>query len=108
MPDVTPGDPPDLMAALEKSIADVKAARRARQVEENKMDQPFDTVKDLTDFLSSFPEDTPITVTYDGRGRIHGVASYDGDRLALVAVFPASDAWLAGHGLPQDTEETER
>lgn len=62
----------------------------------------FDTVKDLQDFLSTFPEDTPLTVTYDGTGRVTGVASYDADVLACVAVFPASEAWLEGNGHPLD------
>lgn len=63
---------------------------------------PFDTVKDLQTFLSQFPADTPLTTNYDGTGRVSGVASLDADRLACVAIFPTSEAWLTGHDLPTD------
>lgn len=59
----------------------------------------FNTVKDLQDFLSTFPADTPLTVTYDGTGRVAAVASYDSDVIACVAIFPATEAWLTGNGL---------
>lgn len=61
---------------------------------------PFNTVKELRDFLSTFPDDTPLTAAYDGTGRVHGVASYESDVIACVAVFPASNAWLEGNGHP--------
>lgn len=63
--------------------------------------QPFNTVGELTAYLSGFAPNIPIVAHYTGEGRVSAVASHDdvGPNPLCVAIFRTSDAWLESRGL---------